>query len=201
MITFGGRHLNTYQERLHNKNHNEINEVSKILPSEINTNTQISKISGKKMIGGSGNEGPNLSEIKDNNHRAEIETGITAAIFGVTIAYILYYLGVAFNFLWNVFMILIIFNMALIIYKVIQLSLDISHKVVGGIGKTMQDAVDKAVIPGFNIAGIEVPSIKLLGFLQGPANDVNNANKKFPEKAHEVILSIITGFFNDLTKF
>lgn len=202
MIYGFGRPLNTYQSSLQKEDspQNLQNDL------EIN-NLQIKggtdfiepKVSQNKIIGGMGPQ--ELLQIKKNNHRAEIETGIIGSIFGPTAAYIIFYIGATFNILYSAFMAFIIFTICLVIYKVIQLGLDISHKVVTGLGKTMQDAVNKAVIPGFKIMGFRIPELKLLGFLQGPANDVKKADSKIPQTAYEVILLIIKAFFEPVLDF
>jgi hypothetical protein len=96
-----------------------------------------------------------------------------------------------------------LFNVCLIVWKIIQLCLDISRTVVGGISNTMQKAVDSAVIPGLNlnlkIFKIKTPDIKLLGFLQGPTNKVKDVYNKIPERTMEVVMSILKDFFSGIT--
>jgi hypothetical protein len=95
-----------------------------------------------------------------------------------------------------------LFNVCLIVWKIIQLCLDISRTVVGGISETMQRAVDKAVIPGLNINArifkFKTPDIRLLGFLQGPTNKVKDAYNKIPEKTIEVVTLILKAFFTGI---
>jgi hypothetical protein len=95
-----------------------------------------------------------------------------------------------------------LFNVCLIVWTIIQISLDISRTVVGGISKTMQNAVDKAVIRGLNIDAkifkFKTPDIKLLGFLQGPTNKVKDAYNKIPEKTLDVVVLIIKDFFRGI---
>lgn len=130
--------------------------------------------------------------------RATIESGILASILGPDIAYLFHYIGVIINYLILAAILLVIFNICLVIHTILQISLDISHKVVGGIGNTMQDAVDGAVIPGIKLGPIKIPSIKLLGFLQSPTDDVKRADAKIPTKATDVIIDLISSFFNKL---
>jgi hypothetical protein len=95
-----------------------------------------------------------------------------------------------------------LFNVCLIVWTIIQISLDISRKVVGGISDTMQRAVDKAIIPGLKIDAkifkFKTPDIKLLGFLQGPTNKVKDAYNKIPEKTFDVVILIIKDFFRGI---
>jgi hypothetical protein len=49
--------------------------------------------------------------------------------------------------------------------------------------------------------GFTIPALKLLGFLQGPTNDVKKADSKIPQTAYEVILLIIKAFFDPLLNF
>ena len=195
MIYGFGRSLNTYREPSMKVEPNELKDIQ-LNVSQIN---QIHEIKGESLIkGGTSIPTPDLLQIKKNNRRAEIETGLVASICGVSFAYFLVYAGIIFGFLFKLFVLFIIFNICVIIYKTIQFGLDASRKIVGGIGDTMQKAVDGAVIPGFEIMGFTIPDIKLLGFLQDPTDKVQNAKKKIPREAWEVILEIIKGFFNGL---
>jgi len=95
-----------------------------------------------------------------------------------------------------------LFNVCLVVWTIIQISLDVSRTVVGGISETMQRAVDKAIIPGLKIDAkifkFKTPDIKLLGFLQGPTNKVRDAYNKIPEKTFDVIIIIIKDFFGGI---
>jgi hypothetical protein len=95
-----------------------------------------------------------------------------------------------------------LFNVCLIVWKIIQLCLDISRTVVGGISDTMQRAVDKAIIPGLKIDAkifkFKTPDFKLLGFLQGPTNKVKDAYNKIPEKTIQVVMMILKAFFTGI---
>jgi hypothetical protein len=151
--------------------------------------------SDTKMEGGGAETQAQLVKRRDENFRAQIETGIVAAIFGSGVAYTIYYLGVLFSTMYALMMAFIIFNICLIIYQAIQKILDASRAVVGGVARTMQTAIDKAVIK-LKLGKIKFPTIKLLGFLQGPANKVKRANDKIPEHAYQVILNIMFAFFS-----
>ena len=95
-----------------------------------------------------------------------------------------------------------LFNVCLIVWKIIQLCLDISRTVVGGISNTMQRAVDKAVIPGLKIDAkifkFKTPDIKLLGFLQGPTDKVKDAYNQIPERTMQVVMMILKAFFGGI---
>jgi hypothetical protein len=151
--------------------------------------------SDTKMEGGGAETQAQLVKRRDENFRAQIETGIVAAIFGSGVAYTIYYLGVLFSTLYALMMAFIVFNICLIIYQAIQKILDASRAVVGGVARTMQTAIDKAVIK-LKFGKIKFPTIKLLGFLQGPANSVKRVNDKIPEHAYQVILNIMFAFFS-----
>jgi hypothetical protein len=110
------------------------------------------------------------------------------------------YIGTIIGFLFQLFILFIIFNICLIIYKTIQIGLDVSHTVVGGIANTMQKTVDGAKIGPFRLGPIKIPEIKFLGFLQGPTDDVKRADSKIPVKASDVIIDLIKSFFNNLLK-
>lgn len=158
--------------------------------SDSNTSSEDSK-----MVGGNSETQAQLVKRRDENFRAQIETGFVAAIFGSTVAYTIYYLGVLFSTLYGLMMAFIVFNICLIIYQAIQKVLDACRAVVGGVAKTMQTAIDKAVIK-LKLGKLKFPTIKLLGFLQGPANKVKAANDKIPEHAYQVILNIVFAFFS-----
>jgi hypothetical protein len=225
-ITFGGgRTLNTYREP--NDKPNKLENQLNIPDNEIKGGGLIKSPSTNEIKGGGLIKSPSTNEIKGggglikspspstneikgaittedliqikkNNRRAEIETGFIALTFGVSFAYVLVYVSIIFGFLFKAFVLFIIFNICVIIYKTIQFGLDISLKIVGGIGDTMQKTVDGAVIKGFKIMGIKVPEVRLLSFLQGPTNKVKDAKNKIPKEAWNVILEIIKEFFNTL---
>ena len=95
---------------------------------------------------------------------------------------------------FSLLILFIIFKIWLIIFMIIQKSLNISHAVVGGIARGMQTAIDKA---GFKIFGKD---IKFLGFLQGPTDKVWAADRKIPYTALEVVKAIVYAFFEPYLK-
>ena len=134
------------------------------------------------------------------NKRALIETSWASMLFGSSVGYILFFIGGIIAFVFNIVILLVIISICIVLYSTIQRSLDASHFVLGGVGKTMQQAVDSAVIPGFKIGPIKIPKLKLLEFLQKPTNDVKKAESKIPKKAYEVIIAMIKSFFENLMK-
>jgi hypothetical protein len=103
-----------------------------------------------------------LKQISKNNWRAQIETSFIASIFGSTVAYILYYIMFAISLAFRLFILFIIFNICVIIHKAIQMSLDVSHKVLGGIKKTFVGANNFLNKIGFDfvVPGISIPAIR-----------------------------------------
>lgn len=108
--------------------------------------------------------------------------------------YIWYYFIKFIYYLFILFILFVIFNICLIIWTVIQKSLDIAHFVVGGIARGMQKAID---VVGFKIFG---KHLKLLGFLQGPTNHVKAADRKIPDTSFQVIKLIVYAFFKPYLK-
>ena len=168
---------------------NQSNESVESFTSENKLSfTPANKLSSKEIA--------NQAEI---NRRASIETSWASIILGTTIGYIIHYVYSIIMLLFKLLLLLIIVIICVVLYKTIQKSLDASHLVLGGVGDTMQQAVDGAVIPGFSIMGITIPEIKLLGFLQGPTDEVKGVKSVIPEKAWQVILAMLESFWNSIT--
>jgi len=151
-----------------------------------------------------------LKKISKNNWRAQIETGFIASIFGSTFAYILYYIMFAISLAFRLFILFIIFNICVIIYKGIQLALDVSHTVMGGVKKSLSDIngfLNKVgmdfTIPGVNLdinaLGIhwhsgDIARINWFPFtnsLGKPISEVTRADNAFPRDALDVIIFMI----------
>lgn len=148
-----------------------------------------------------------LDHINDENvatnvmkklKRAELKSGFFAKIFGLDVIIFLIFLGGLVSSLFKIFIIFIIISIVGFIYRSVQMSLDISHKVVGGLAKTMQDTVDQAVVGGNKIGPFRIPKLKILGFLQKPTNDVKKVDTKIPRKAYEVIIFILRDTFKGI---
>lgn len=116
-----------------------------------------------------------------------------------TVAYIWYYLWYYFfKFIWLIIifgLLIALWSVCQVVWELIGIGIKISKQVVGGLSKTLQDAVNKAIIPGLKIDAkifkFRTPDIKLLGFLQGTANSVKRSYNDIPNSQLEVVLKIL----------
>jgi hypothetical protein len=160
-----------------------------------------------------------LKEISKNNWRALIETGIIGSLFGSTVAYIIYYINFAISISFKLFILFIIFNICVIIYKAIQMSLDVSHKVMGGVKSSISGINNLLNQIGINfvVPGISIPAIRFRtgdlfklnwypfkNSLGGPLNKIDSAVRAIPRDATDVIIAMIremlVGLIDNLPK-
>jgi hypothetical protein len=164
-------------------------DVGKNLPTNTNTNTN-TNVPIKK----DGPSSKELKEISNNNRRAEIETGIVGSIFGSTPAYIVYYILFAISLAFRLFILFIIFNICVVIHKAIQLSLDATHKVMGGVKTSLTDINGFLNKVGFKFTIPGMKKIKWFPFnnsLGNPINKVDSAKRAIPKDANDVIINMI----------
>lgn len=151
-----------------------------------------------------------LKEISKINWRAHIETGLIGSIFGSTAAYIIYYIIFAISLAFKLFILFIIFNICVIIHKAIQVILDASHKVMGGVKNSLSDIngfLNKVgfdfTIPGvsfhYNPLNIhwnsgDIARINWYPFTDSlgvPISKIQSAVNSIPRDATDVIINMI----------
>lgn len=201
----------------------EIGKQLEEMPKESSTSNRFFRDVGKKNTIStisntipSETKGPSykdLKEIRNNNQRAEIETGMVGSTFGSTPAYIVYYSIFAISLAFRLFILFIIFNICVIIHKAIQKILDVSHTVMGGVKNSISGINNLLNQIGINfvVPGISIPAIRFRtgdlfklnwypfkNSLGGPLNKIDSAVRAIPRDATDVIINMIREMLSGL---
>ena len=214
--SFEGQLFNTVLEKIAEKIVEIPDEPDKSSNTSYSNTTRFFRDLGKKSVNTiepsnteSKIKGPSSKELKEIsriNWRAYIESGWFAAMFGSTAAYIMYYINFAISLAFKLFILFIIFNICVIIYKAIQKILDVSHTVMGGVKNSISGINNLLNQIGINfvVPGISIPAIRFRtgdlfklnwypfkNSLGGPLNKIDSAVRAIPRDATDVIINMI----------
>jgi hypothetical protein len=139
----------------------------------------------------SGGNSKTLLKLQAALDKAKFNSLFFVKLLGAPIVIFFMILWRLLGYFWKTIIFMIIFSICYYLYEITQGILNVGHSLLDVVSKSLNDMYKNGTI-NFGFIGFPKAKINLFGYMEPWIRDVDRSNNKFPRKASDLVIYILT---------